>query len=348
MEPEPTWVEPELPDMGGHTADHRPDAYWEDDLLIVRASALGSCEKSLIGQAMGMDRDAPPAKIVEKWDESASFEDELVLAAIKWIETEHCMSVRLASPRIGTDRGKFTGLANMGGQWGFTRRIGGKVGLRGHLDGAAIPYTWMKGMPRPSPFGIEVKALGPTYWDAYINGKQNDLLDTYHTQVMAYMWVTRMPFVFTVGQKVDGEIKDIRHTILWPEQVAEFVAPIVSKMLRVWQFVTNNELPDCDETMWPCPLWYLHEKQAEQIEEVDDPELRSMIWEYQEMKADMEERKETIAELKEGIIQRMGRGKKKVGEYVVNIFSSEYPEKQVTRKAYSTTTVKIETKEKTT
>ena len=335
-----SWVEPELAGMpSGHEADHRPDAYWEGEQLILRASSLGGCSKAIIAAGMGLAAEAPPAKIRGAWAESAALESEVIAKGLDWAWAELGVKFKLLDPKVGTDRAGHP-LKPMEGQWGFDMPVGENVRLRGHVDGIGASYMKRNDAEDLKMVVIEAKAFGDDYWGKW-KDTEFESFPSYELQWTAYRMASELPGLYVVGHKRDGKIIEV-DVGLWERPVPTHAA---GKLLGRAKIIANrikaDNLPDeCDISQWPCPMWYLHAEE-EQLDDLD-PEVEGLAEEYRQLQLLIKADQDRLKVLKQLLIDKVGMRKGKAGKWRVNVYASEYPEKTRTTKAYTATTVRIE------
>ncbi len=351
---EPAWVEPELPDMPqavvGHEPDHRPNVYQDGSRLVFRASSLGHCDKSLIAAGLGEEGSEPPASIRGKWDESQGLEAEVIRQGLEWAHEVLGMKAKLLQPNIRADAAGLGNLKPMGGQWGFDLTLPSDVAIRGHLDGAALVYESKEGWsPGAKRFVIEAKAYGDDYWDAYRNNPDSPKFVDNWVQWDLYRYMSGLPGLYIVGHKQKGKIIDV--SCKWHEYPVneQRITDLAMRAMALTKQIRAGELPEtCSRTMWPCPFWWMHEGvEVEQLDEIEDAELEQMLTNYAEWQVLLKNAQTETKDLKQAIAERVGSKKAKVGKWRVNVYHSEYPAKTVERKAYSSTTVKVEALEET-
>lgn len=325
------WVEPELPGMGGVVADHSPDCYVEGDTLILRPSSLNRCTRSLVAQGMGMEGSAPPAKLIDRMDESAKLEAELLRKGLGSWEL-----VPLGTRMRGVD-----GLSISHGQWAVTLDIGRGVRVRGHLDGLA----WCPSVVHV----VEGKAPGPSMHKDFMKRNREATtvdwtgFEGWAWQISAYMWATKRPAVYVVGKKSEDGKRIEETDVYFVPTPPIGLAQIRGKAALIAMLVRQGKIPEtCDKKDWPCPMWWLHEDVDEQLEMVTDENDRFFIDHYWRTKRQLEIVQQELKDMKPILLERLGTGKKRAGEYTVNIWHTEVPAGTREVKAYTSTTVKIE------
>jgi hypothetical protein len=335
-----SWVEPELTGMPpSHEADHRPDAYMENGRLVLRASSLGGCTKSLIAAGMGLQAEQPPAKIKGAWEESAALEGEVIARGLDWLHDVHRLKAKLLNPNTRTDNAGHV-FKPVGGQWAFDLLVGQGVMIRGHIDGLAASYERHTSSPDMPRFVIEAKAFGDEYWKKWLD-KGFDAFPEYEAQWAMYRHAGGLPGLYVVGHKENGKITEVDCFVDEESINRDLIIELLRKAKYVAAEVEADALPEtCDVKMWPCPMWWLHED--DEWEKDDDPELENMVADYKATMIDHKTTQDYLKELKAAIAERVGAKKVKAGKWKVHVYHSEYPATTREVKAYSTTTVKVE------
>lgn len=139
--------------------------------------------------------------------------------------------------------------------------------IRGHIDGVKDGHI------------VEVKALGDSLYQAFVNGTLFDKVPGYADQISVYMEATGKPAYYVVGHKQDGKVDGL--------MTKELVAPptdirlIKVKILKAISLAEQGELPtECDCNGWMCPIYYLHED-ADRVQ-VDDIHLDTLAAVYKD------------------------------------------------------------------
>lgn len=159
--------------------DNRPAVYEENGLLVVRASALGSCLWELIATAQGLEPQPWPQNILRAFDEGHDREQPTL--------------DRLESEGWRLDK-----------SWAQREvdvRVGGNRVVRVHPDSAGFPPS-----QPTTQYGIEVKWLHNSSWSAWRRHGKAAANTQQKWQFSCEMAATRLPLVVVVGNK--GETPD--------------------------------------------------------------------------------------------------------------------------------------------
>lgn len=161
------------------SGDNRPAVYEDNGLLIVRASALGSCLWELIAVAQGHEPLPWPARMLRAFGEGHDREEP----TLRGLEQE---GWRL--------------------EWSWAQkeidlRVGGNRVVRVHPDCAGYPTT-----QPTTPHCLEVKWLHNSSWSNWRRHGIKAATEGQKWQFSAEMAATRMPLCIIVGNK--GETPD--------------------------------------------------------------------------------------------------------------------------------------------
>jgi hypothetical protein len=215
--------------------DNRPPVYWEDDYLIIRASALGhSCMWELIAAGQGYEPGLLPRNLIRAFNEGHMLEPLVI------------------------DRMKMDGWVVFGSQDQGHLVISPKLMVRYHPDG--------EGNKKGGDIHIiEIKCLSDALW---LQAKQHGVgsLLGYGWQASIMMHATSMPLVWVVYNKglppdQDGVKPPCeRQGEIFYEYVAESPIDsltIIQRAEEVYEGVMGEDLlvddrPCDDPSHWPC------------------------------------------------------------------------------------------------
>lgn len=196
-------------------ADNRPPAYWEEDQLVIRCSALGGCLWELIASAQGYEPHAFPAFMLKAFKEGQEAEPKIIQHLLEqgWMleDMQKEGHLRCAPSAI----------------------------IRYHPDGIGKPPFTLKadGLKRV----VEIKALGP---DLFKQAQRHGVASTikeYPWQLSIMMHAEDLPGVWVIYSKETGEV------------IYEWVdVPIVPLVLIVNKVANLLEALDEDLMDRPC------------------------------------------------------------------------------------------------
>lgn len=262
-------------------ADHRPDAYFEDDTLIMRASSFANCERALIAAATGMPGAGVPEKMLKRYNESAAVEDQVIDAlhgrSIRWRDGEGVdFGVKVLDPLDLSAYAQLGGgISRVADDDQFTMELTlveptatlPRTVLRGHLDGIGRVYiTGDMRFTIGDTLVIEAKAFGPDLWKKWLKGGIAALGDRYQYQCAAYAYAVGLdapaPVLFVVGRKDgDGALLEVRMELI-PEPLVK-LSSFKGKARKVARAAMTGVVPDsCAQLDYPCPYYMLHDATA--------------------------------------------------------------------------------------
>jgi hypothetical protein len=219
---------------------NKPSCYYEGTKLVIRASAFGSCIGSLVRAAMGQTPDAPPKFMQEKFDQGHDNEP-IILRKL----TESGLTLEddwTLEDRYG---------ALVDGQVEIDLPIGDNIIIRQHFDGFGHDADGWNCF-------VEAKAFAPSTMEAY---KRAGIyyLPQYPWQVAIAMASTGLPCLYAVGEKDDeGVVQDVGVHII--DEAPYDLADIKARAFRIYGYVTQDTVPPCDFSMFPCGYWKDHDK----------------------------------------------------------------------------------------
>lgn len=294
-------------DVGDHIADHRPNAYPEElpdgtERLILRASAIGSCERALIAAANGVPPEPAPAWMQAKFDEGTIAEPQILSAlssGYREVKTRDGrplhFGVNHLDPGTATSYRKLNenflrpGHPEFGdGQFAMEWELWEDVWVRAHADSIASVYVSADpDIELGTVFGVEAKKFGEALWSEWIKKGLAEMKGgAYAWQVSAMMHASKLPFVFLVGQRVKldettdadeiealggatWKIGEVRAEVIYepPVRLGDMKAK-ARRIAKGWHSgLTPNE---CEGKDFPCPMWKLcAESKGEKKEVVD-------------------------------------------------------------------------------
>lgn len=227
-----------------------PSVYMDGDIMVVRASALGSCVRAL--SAYGRYDEVIPLQRQQLLDRTSK-EGQLHEGSV----IDHLIAE-------GYDVSEAQGIITL-------VILKGRIEVRGHIDGSI-----------PGEGVVEVKTMSKSRFDDY-QRHGLDAFTKYQWQLSAYMYgwadsqgkapypgvasAWNQPALYVVKRRDDGLI-DIK-TIDYPPISFQ---DIRKKLVQVYRHRQAKTLPDCDitgnEQFW-CPFPFLHE---EDVVDMDLPD----------------------------------------------------------------------------
>lgn len=223
-------------------SDDRPPVYWEDGVLVIRASAIGtSCLWELVAAGQGYEQGPVPDWLQRAFDEGTQLEP-VILARL---EVDH--GIEYASHQ---DEGEL--------------RIDDTLIIRYHSDGL--------GYLRPHELRvIEAKALTNELWHRAVRHGVGSVMDEYPWQLSVMMHGEGLPGLWVAYNKGTSPVNEMGDRELcldegkiYVQSVPEPPIPlsdIVAKALQVRELVLGDDILEsgrpCDSPdHFPCR--YLH------------------------------------------------------------------------------------------
>lgn len=242
----------------------KPIAYIdENDVLTIRASAIGKCSRALWAALNDVQPMAPTERLEAIFDEGHLHEK----AVREVLESEGAEM----SPQEEVEL------------W----IIPGALRVVGHVDGNVVNWkqVW------------EGKALGKEGFRKFKN-VGFDAYPDYAWQISTYMIALDLPALYTVKNRDDGEI--LRLVIDTPPITLE---EITNKCLALYTAYKDHEMPACDPERWMCSFFFLHDEQAddEPLTFVDDPYIEAAAGALVEIREHLKMLNEKEKELKEDL-----------------------------------------------
>lgn len=276
------------------------------ELIVYRASSLGSCPVAQARRRMGYEPMDPPEKFQTYFDRGHRIEEEVkaFLREAGWT---------LSNEQTECDL-----------------YIGSKIVVRGHIDGCGQADT------NPALKLLEIKATTTAYfkqiqahgWDT------PGLLQKYKWQVSAYLISMRkllgLPQLEGTMIFRNHEDDDPNTNTLWLpfEEPLYSSAQIMARVLGIEAWVRSWEVPDTCELPYdyPCPFYYLHPPEDNaQAEEDEAEELEGLAIAYDVAKNQEATAKKVKADVQQKIINVVGdRGKLDAGRATVTTYVGKH------------------------
>ncbi len=253
-----------------------PIARIEEDLLIVRASALGNCVRALWASATGYAATSSPDWLIQMAEEGHLHEG----------------AVRDRLREDGYVIEEVQGVM----QWEV---IPNKVRIEGHVDGM------IEGLHQPLPRAIlEVKSMSDNVFKEFELNKFTSK-PGYAWQVSAYMLGNGVDnALYAYKNRNSGELATF---LITTPPIGE--GRIQAKMAKLWSYIDQGTMPDCGENInkFFCPFPYLHEEyEDEKVDLSGDEALDELAAEYVEVNNQVKQLEVRKKELRAGLIAMVG------------------------------------------
>lgn len=221
---------------------------------------------------------------------------------------------------------------------GELKVAGGKIVIRCHPDG--IVQHAETGERRV----LEVKCMaeGNPPWDKPF----------YQWQTSVEAAITKLPILMVVGWKVpDVENNEQRVLKDGPPEIREMdptygLGKIKARAMQIVREVEKGEVPEtCDQNDYPCPFYLTHpDRDVEDWVEVeeDGDVIANLAREMDLWNAEQKKAKKQYEVARDALKDRLKQGKWKAGGWKVMVTTTHHEAKVVEKKAYDTTTVKVE------
>ncbi len=271
-----------------------PTVYNDGDIMVVRASGLGSCVRAL--SAYGRYEEVIPLQRKEMLGRTAQEGNLHESTVIDHLRNE------------GYDVTDSQGIVSLS-------VIKDRVEVRGHVDGI-IGDTHV----------AEVKTMSKSRFDDY-QRHGLDAFPKYQWQLSAYMYAVGemvghdVKAIYAVKRRDDGliDVKEIESPPI------DFIT-IKKKLLDVWSHRKARTLPACDitgnEQFW-CPFPFLHDEDVKDMElpEETNEAILELVLQYEELRGAEVLGKaagERKREVGKDILKLMdGRDKAQVGDFKI-------------------------------
>ncbi len=256
--------------------------------IIYRASELGSCTKALVAKRLGYEGKPYPEGLMARFADGELHEGAIV-----------------AELEAGGD-----GVSHR--QHECNLWISDGLVVQGHLDGV------MDGRV------LEIKTMSQSAWDSFVRLRWDTpgLIQKYKWQLSVYMLAMGMEATLIVKNKNTGEKQ--RHGVELPFYTLEQVQ---ERVLAIEHEVASGILPAlCDEAMYPCPFYYLHEDAETEV--VSDFEIENLASQYKLLQANAVAADAAKTLVYRTLLQSMGDRKKVKTERVsVTVYEQNNPVK---------------------
>lgn len=276
--------------------DDRPPVYYEDNVLIIRASAIGtSCLWELVAAGQGYDQSPVPDTLQAAFDEGHRLEP---------IINEHLESMGY----------EITGHQDEG-----HLVIAPNLVIRYHPDGF---INWKDGLRI-----LEDKTMADSSWQRAVRGSVGDIFSEYNWQISVMMHAQQgMKAVWAAWNKgnSDGSPTPDKERIHFePVDTPPIsLTQIAEKAMLIRGLVEGEDIvvsgrPCDDPSHYPCRFLYLR-PEAEtvnmdgvvEIPDSEQEEVDRLVREYLMFKGQMDEAKTKMDAAKTALIERAGSGAK--------------------------------------
>lgn len=249
----------EAVDLRG-TVDGPPVYRRDDGVVIIRASAMGMCTRAMVALFQGLEKMLPPDSMQARFDDGHLHEG----STLATMEEREAVAIH---------------------PYGQTVRyvvIPGKVEIHGHVDGVVTPLG-----KQPTADDIyavaEAKAFSDGMFKDYLRKGGPGELYGYGMQAKIYMLALGVEDIcYGVKNKNSGAV-DVRWFNVDDPSLPTRGA-VVGRAVEIYKAVSDEEAnvytQSCDNAMFPCPVFYIHE-QAKRVE-VQDTVLKDLAVAYKE------------------------------------------------------------------
>lgn len=288
-----------------------PDIYIDPDGTIVyRASALGSCMKSLVATRMGIEgmdvySSGAGKKISQIFDEGHLHEPDILTRIAK--------ECQINISEIDDVAAAYGEPAQ---QYEVSLDLLPNVKVRGHLDGVGYGEElgrFFTSHPDDTRAVVEAKALGESTYKIWLAQQLNGFY-RYRVQLSVYMLATGYPGIFGVKNRNNGQL-DIQFYDTPPLSISD----LRRRVLLIESAAAQDEFPACDHPSFPCKHHFLHDAdETPEVGDADDELLTVLAQDYDRAKLVEEKAKAKKEELRTKLINTLGeKGKWENESYTV-------------------------------
>lgn len=305
-------------------SDNRPPVYWEDDELIIRASAIGgSCLFELVAAGQGYELLPVPPKLQRAFDAGNYWEPII----IKRLEDEYQFIFQSTQGEGNLKLGPLTtmryhpdGISFIGSEFWL------QVGYNKNIRRRKFPTDELP----PRKVVVEIKALSDVLWQKFVKGGMETVIDEYPYQLSGMMHDTGLPGLWVGYNKGITEdengykapCKD--EGKLYFQLVMEAPVPLsdlIDIATQVRELVTGDDILDtqraCDDyNHWPCRYLYLRPEGGRDMgtsdEDIlvigaeDQDEVDKLFRDYYLFKGQADENKKRADYFKQRILEVAG------------------------------------------
>lgn len=218
-------------------SDNRNITYIDDDGTIVyRASAVGGCITQLVASRLGYEPIAHSEETLLLFEKGNLAEPRINT----WLEEN---GYELADQQLETELSIVPGIV-----------------IRGHIDATGIKRSTNGDVDRtPQRILIEDKFMGKTSYAKWTSSGV-DSFPRYEYQTSIYCHSLGLQH-YRVAIETDAAGDDSLLYDISAERTPKYsIGQLRLRILAVEKAVKAVELPACDNTSFPCPYYYLHDK----------------------------------------------------------------------------------------
>jgi hypothetical protein len=257
----------------------KPLAYYDGDVVTIRASAVGKCSRALWASLEEIHPVAPTERL-----DAIFAEGHLHERAVKeQLESEGAEVDDQAEVTLWV--------------------IPGKLKVVGHVDG--LIHNWGQVW--------ENKALGKAGFTRWRN-VGFDAYPEYPWQISVYMLALELPALYTVKCRDDGQLDRM---VLDEPPIS--LLEIQSKLIALYTAHKNHEMPVCDPERWLCSFYFLHDEIDEgEVFQVEDPYFEAAASRLADVREQIKFLQNIEGELK-GDLKNLDVGLHQAGDYDIDV-----------------------------
>lgn len=259
---------------------------------------MGSCTRRLALGRIGYETAPVPGKFLEYFARGDATEIE--------VKTD----LRAKGWEIGNEQDE------------VTLDITDEIKVVGHIDGTCIDWVLHEG--KPFERLLEVKRMAQAYWQVVKDGGWyvDGLMEKYRWQISCYMLATGLEVVLVCRNGDTGE-----DHFLYAEEPFYTLNDIKARVLvvegRARSFGTLDDLQGCDSADYPCPFYYTHPTDREELDGDEAEEVEGLGIAYQAARERERESKAAAEVLRDELRDLLGdRGKVVAGRVRVTKYDS--------------------------
>ena len=236
------------------TVMHDGPPVWTDErgVVCLRASALGMCTRAAVARFQGYDAMLPPEQMQARYDDGHLHEN----STLRKMEEQQDVEIQAQQEKV------------------VLVVLPGKLEIHGHVDGRVVS-------PGAEGAIAEAKAFSDSMFKQYLAKGGPGEIFGYGMQAVVYMLAAGTEqILYGVKNKNSGKVDSRWFDIADPTFPTK--AEVFKRAMEFYKAVTDAEANvstmTCDRTMFPCPVFYLHEETARV--EVEDVVLKGLLVDY--------------------------------------------------------------------